>query len=137
MFNVPAMQPVADSIMARSLFLSSLVPHLLPPSPAAVPTPLPVVVPRQYVCLRVTVRGDAPHDLRRQLHRLLGDALGLYIVQHDARRHTVSVELELAQADLDPVIGALLRGLPRATLGRVTPLTRAGRSALRAGVLLH
>jgi hypothetical protein len=129
MFNVPAMQPVADSIMARSLFLSSLVPHLLPPSPAAVPTPLPVVVPRQYVCLRVTVPGDAPHDLRRPL--------GLYIVQHDARRHTVSVELELAQADLDPVIGALLRGLPRATLGRVTPLTRAGRSALRAGVLLH
>lgn len=106
------------------MLLSSLVPQLLPPSPAAMPRV--VATPgRHYVCLRVTVPGDTPHALRRQLHALLGEALGLYIVQHDARRHTVTVDLELAHADVDTVIGALLRGLPRATLGRITPLKRA------------
>ncbi|CAJ0811077.1 hypothetical protein [Ralstonia flaminis] len=109
------------------MLLSSLVPHLLPPSPAAAPrvAATPAAAPaRQYVCLRVTVPSDAPHAVRRQLHALLGDALGLYIVQHDARRHTISVDLELVHADVDAVMGALLRGLPRATLGRITPLKR-------------
>ena len=102
------------------MLLSSLVPQLLPPSPAAasrVDSRVVATPARQYVCLRVTVPSDEPHAVRRQLHALLGDALGLYIVQHDARRHTISVDLEL-------VHGALLRGLPRATLGRITPLKR-------------
>jgi len=110
------------------MLLSSLVPQLLPTSPAAasrVESRLAATPVRQYVCLRVTVPGDAPHALRRQLHAVLGEALGLYIVQHDARRHTITVDLELAHADVDAVIGALLRGLPRATLGRITPLKRA------------
>ncbi|WP_296227244.1 hypothetical protein [Ralstonia sp. UBA689] len=106
------------------MLLSSLVPQLLPPSPAAMPRVVATPA-RHYVCLRVTVPGDAPHVVRRQLHVLLGEALGLYIVQHDARRHAVTVDLELAHADVDTVIGALLRGLPRATLGRIAPLKRA------------
>lgn len=109
------------------MLLSSLVPQLLPPAPVAasrVDSRAVATPTRQYVCLRVTVPADTPHAVRRQLHALLGDALGLYIVQHDARRHAVSVELELAHADVDAVISALLRGLPRATLGRVTPLKR-------------
>ncbi len=124
-------------IMARSLLLSSLMPHLMPPMPAASPTSLPAVAACPYVCLRVTVPGDAPHDLRRQLHRLLGDRLGLYVLRHDARRHTVAVELELAHADLDAVIDALLHGLPRATLGRVTPLARVRPGAVHGGTSLH
>ncbi|NMV37438.1 hypothetical protein [Ralstonia insidiosa] len=109
------------------MLLSSLVPQLLPPSPAAasrVESRVVATPARQYVCLRVTVPSDEPHAVRRQLHALLGDALGLYIVQHDARRHTISVDLELVHADVDAVIGALLHGLPRATLGRITPLKR-------------
>lgn len=109
------------------MLLSSLVPQLLPPSPVAasrVDSRVVATPARQYVCLRIAVPSDEPHAVRRQLHALLGDALGLYIVQHDARRHTVSVDLELVHGDVDAVIGALLRGLPRATLGRITPLKR-------------
>lgn len=106
------------------MLLSSLVPQLLPSSPAAMPRAVAASA-RRYVCLRVTVPGDAPHMVRRELHALLGEALGLYIVRHDARRHAITVDLELAHADIDTVIGALLRGLPRATLGRVAPLKRA------------
>ena len=108
------------------MLLSSLVPQLLPPSPAAtsrVDARAMAAPARQHVCLRVTVPGDAPHAVRRQLHALLGDTLGLYIVQHDARRHTITVDLELAHADVHAVMGALVHGLPRATLGRVTPLS--------------
>jgi hypothetical protein len=115
------------------MLLSSLAPHLLPPSPAAMPR-VAATPTCQYVCLRVTVPGDVPHALRRQLHAVLGEALGLYIVQHDARRHTMTVDLELAHADVDAVIGALLRGLPCATLGRITPLTAPLK---RAHALLH
>jgi len=107
------------------MLLSSLVPQLLPPSPAAasrVNVRVIATPARQYVCLRVTVPGDAPHAVRRQLHALLGDTLGLYIVQHDARRQTITTDLELAHTDVDAVIGALVHGLPRATLGRITPL---------------
>lgn len=104
------------------MLLSSLVPQLLPPSPATAPR-VAATPARQYVSLRVTVPGDAPHAVRRQLHALLGDALGLYIVQHDARRQATTVDLELAQADVDAVISALLHGLPCATLGRITPLS--------------
>lgn len=124
--------------MARSLLLSSLMPHLMPPVPAASPASLPAIAARRYVCLRVTVPGDAPHDLRRQLHRLLGDRLGLYLLRHDARLRAIAVELELAHTDLDAVIDALLHGLPRATLGRVTPLARAAqRGGVRDGTSLH
>jgi hypothetical protein len=119
--------------MARSMLLSSLVPQLLPPSPATVPRAVALPA-RQYVCLRVTVPGDAPHAIRRQLHALLGDTLGLYIVRHDARRKAITVDLELAHADVDAVIGALLRGLRCATLGRITPLCM---SRGRAIALLH
>lgn len=106
------------------MLLSSLVPSLLPPSPAAVPR-VAATPAHHYVCLRVTVPGDAPHAVRRQLHVLLGDTLGLYIVQHDARRHATTVDLELAHADVDAVISALVHGLPCATLGPITPLKRA------------
>lgn len=85
---------------------------------------------RQYVCLRVTVPGDVPHAIRRQLHAVLGDTLGLYIVRHDARRKAITVDLELAHGDVDAVIGALLRGLPSATLGRITPLCMSHKRAL-------
>lgn len=115
------------------MLLSSLIPQLLPPSPATVPRAVALPA-RQYVCLRVTVPGDAPHAVRRQLHALLGDTLGLYIVRHDARRKAVTVDLELPHADVDAVVGALLRGLPRATLGRITPLCTSHK---RAHALLH
>ncbi|PLC41761.1 hypothetical protein C0Q88_17725 [Ralstonia pickettii] len=115
------------------MLLSSLIPQLLPPSPATVPRAAALPA-RQYVCLRVTVPGDAPHAVRRQLHALLGDTLGLYIVRHDARRKAVTVDLELPHADVDTVVGALLRGLPRATLGRITPLSTSHK---RAHALLH
>ncbi|CAJ0797570.1 hypothetical protein LMG19083_03030 [Ralstonia psammae] len=115
------------------MLLSSLIPQLLPPSPVAVPRAAAQPA-RQYVCLRVMVPGDAPHAVRRQLHALLGDTLGLYIVRHDARRKTVTVDLELPHADADAVIGALLRGLPCATLGRITPLCTAHKCA---HTLLH
>ena len=115
------------------MLLSSLVPQLLPPSPAAVPRQVALPA-QQHVCLRVTVPGDTPHAVRRQMHALLGDALGLYIVRHDARRKAVTVDLELAHAYVDAVIGALLHGLPRATLGRITPLRTSHR---RAHAVLH
>lgn len=115
------------------MLLSSLVPQLLPPSPATMPRAVATPA-RQYVCLRVTVPGDAPHAIRRHLHALLGDTLGLYIVRHDARRKAITVDLELAHGDVDAVIGLLLRGLPSATLGRITPLCMSRR---RARASLH
>ncbi|CAJ0795153.1 hypothetical protein ACTHR6_13015 [Ralstonia holmesii] len=111
------------------MLLSSLVPQLLPPSPAAMPRAVAMPASR-HVCLRVTVPGDAPHAIRRQLHALLGDTLGLYIVRHDARRKAITVDLELAHADVDAVIGALLRGLPCAMLGRITPLCMSHKRAI-------
>lgn len=84
--------------------------------------------------LHVTVLGDTPHMVRRQTHALLGDAFGLYIVWHDAHRKMVIMDLELAYADVGAITGALLHGLPRTTLGRITPLCTSYR---RAHVILH
>ncbi|MFD2425289.1 hypothetical protein ACFSUI_15755 [Ralstonia solanacearum] len=138
MFNDPATQSVAVSnhgAIPAAVLADAPLDAARAGGLARVAAP---IAARRYVCLRVTVPGNAPHDLRRQLHRLLGDRLGLYLLRHDARQRAIAVELELAPADLDAVISALLHGLPRATLGRVTPLARAAqRGGVRGGTSLH
>ncbi|SAL40717.1 hypothetical protein AWB68_01776 [Caballeronia choica] len=95
------------------------------PSVATTLSAHPMRIPRKrrietVVTLTVTVPGSSSSGPRRQLLDALGERVRVYVAATDRRHDCITLRVEVPNASLDAVIGALTANLAQATLGRAT-----------------
>jgi hypothetical protein len=97
------------------------------PSVATTVSAHPMRIPRKrrietVVTLTVTVPGSSSSGPRRQLLDALGERVRVrvYVAATDRRHDCITLRVEVPNASLDAVIGALTANLAQATLGRAT-----------------
>ncbi|SEK09210.1 hypothetical protein [Achromobacter sp. NFACC18-2] len=87
-------------------------------SPAAASTPQP-----RCSLVALTVRIDTLDALnvRLALHRELGDRIGVYLLSVDHAHARSTLQLQCERDELDALMRAVMRGLPRAEFGQLRP----------------
>jgi hypothetical protein len=87
---------------------------------AATPENFSTPLGTERLKLLVSLPGTSSSDARRALHRSLGDALQIYVLQVDHARTTISLQIDTTRAALAGLLTALVEVLPKATIGRVS-----------------
>jgi hypothetical protein len=76
------------------------------------------------VLIALTVATPRLADVRRTLHAVLGDALGVYIATIDRRTGRTCLQVEVRAALAERTMAAILHALPEAEFGATRPSHR-------------
>ncbi|SOZ39565.1 hypothetical protein [Cupriavidus neocaledonicus] len=90
-------------------------------SAVAAPRKVPLPAPAR-IRLRLGVSSVEVFALRRTLHQVLGGRIRVYVVSVDYRHGETTMHVDLARADRDAAMHAIMTALPAAEFGATTAL---------------